>query len=375
MKGKGMSTKTASADPKASLLMAANNALAPDDHRFLYSHQSKRCDVIFGLPKRPLGADDDHYVRLSFWEGVSMKDLHSFLQLLMFLARNRHSINFTHFLSTKLILVGPLLSRVVSIPSLITINGFGRVFSEKRPLYALLRPVYLGLLRISIQQCRKVLFQNHGDLEWLSGVIPGQKHKFQYIGSAVSFPAVREKNFSAKKLRVLLVTRLMPYKGIDDFISVAEALHGEDFEFVLVGPGSQGFEELGHRVSEYAARGIIDHKGRLSGDALLDEYRRAHVFYFPSSYAEGLARVMLEAGLSRMCPLAYDLVSNRDLIGPERGFIVSKGHKEEVIQLLRLLEKNALAYQRFVEENYTIEIYTRRMDETIAGMAELELAL
>jgi hypothetical protein len=38
------------------------------------------------------------------------------------------------------------------------------------------------------------------------------------------------------------------------------------------------------------------------------------------------------------------------------------------------LEENATAYQAFIEENYSMDAYTRRMDETIASISDAELA-
>jgi glycosyltransferase involved in cell wall biosynthesis len=175
-------------------------------------------------------------------------------------------------------------------------------------------------------------------------------------------------------LRVLLVARLIPVKGINDFLSVATSLWKESFEFVIVGPSSAGYKELLSKVQDHHRRQIIDYKGELSPSATFDQFSKAHVLYFPS-FGEGMARVMLECGYSRTCPIAYDIPSNRDLVDTGRGFLVHMGATHEVLNLLKnlnnnrkLLENNAVAYQNYVLRHFNINAYSHRMDQIIQNL-------
>ena len=76
-----------------------------------------------------------------------------------------------------------------------------------------------------------------------------------YAGSAVDSPIVQQKSFSTPLLRVLLVARLLPDKGIRDFLEVASQLCQSSFEFILVGPPSVGFDTLLAEVKKLAAQG------------------------------------------------------------------------------------------------------------------------
>ena len=356
---------------RARILYVGNNTAPSFDHRIVYANASKKYNISFALPEKPEGIPADNFIKLSFKEGLRLFDLYNFLKLFFVLARNSKSYDIIHYLSTKLILFGPFISGLFSMPTIITLTGLGRSFSEKSVKYKFARRIYLLIMKISFLFVHKVLFQNYGHKEWLSKLFPDQKHKFRYVGSAVSFPLVKSKNFKTRKLRILLVTRLMPSKGVRDFLSVAKALYKDDFEFILVGPPSNGFAALLARVLDYSSKEIIQYKGALNTEPLISEYLRAHIFYFPS-YGEGLARVLLEAGFSRLCPIVYDTVSNRDLIKEGGGFIINSENSDEVISVLRdlannreALESNASLYQEYITANFSIGAYARRMDDVI----------
>jgi glycosyltransferase involved in cell wall biosynthesis len=367
------------ADPNAGarlrVLYVANKALPPADYRMAYGRESRRAEVTYGLPAPVAGVPAERFVRVDLREGMGVRDLLPLLRLYAYLRRNRRRLDLAHFYSTKLVLVGPLLARMAGVRALVTVTGLGRTFSEGGARYALLRRVYLRLARASLARSEAFLFQNSGDLRWLAERIPEHAGRMSYIGSAVSVPDGGERDYDAAPLGVLLVTRMMAAKGVDDFIQVARRLHGGRFRFVLVGPPSTGEDALLGRVRAAAEAGWLEYRGELAGDALYAEYRRAGVFYFPSRYAEGLARVMLEAGFFGLCPVACDIVSNRDLLAPGRGFVVPAGDPDAAAALLERLEgdrgtlrSNAEAYRAFVREAYTQEAYTRRMDALLGSL-------
>lgn len=373
------------ADPNAPaplrVLYVANKALPPSDYRMAYGRESRRAQVTYGLPAPVDGVTGERFVRVDLREGMGARDLLPLVRLFAYLRRNRRTLDLAHFYSTKLVLVGPLLARLAGVRSLVTVTGLGRTFSEPGAAYALLRRVYLRLARASLGRSEAFLFQNSGDLRWLAERIPEHAGKMSYIGSAVSVPPAGERDYDAEPLGVLLVTRVMAAKGVDDFMEVARRLRGGRFRFVLVGPPSVGEDALMGRVRAAAAAGELEYRGELAGEALYGEYRRAAVFYFPSRYAEGLARVMLEAGFFGLCPVACDIVSNRDLLADGRGFMLPAGDADGAAGLLErldadrgVLRANAEAYRAFVRGAYTQEAYNRRMDALLGSLFAADAA-
>jgi glycosyltransferase involved in cell wall biosynthesis len=193
-------------------------------------------------------------------------------------------------------------------------------------------------------------------------------------------PVLEEKDFSAPTLKVLLASRLMPDKGVDDFLQTAEKLQGQGFEFVLAGPRSIGFDDILEKVKEYHTLGTIRYLGELNSGEMLSEFDQAHVFFLPS-YGEGMARVMLEAGFAQVCPIGYDISANRDLIAEGRGFLAPVGDIDAMVSILRALAKdrellraNAINYQEHILQNYSMEVFSQRLDEIFKELA-LELGI
>jgi glycosyltransferase involved in cell wall biosynthesis len=362
------------------ILFLTNKALPDSDHRLAYGHSSDICSITFALPDKPHSLDPAEFVRVGIGEGLRLRYLWRLIFLVARVAGRRKQFDLVHHASGLPFLLGPALFGLIGMPSVITITGFGRLFTSETPIYRSLRPLFMQLLGLSVRLARRVLFQNHGDLARLAKKYPAYAHKFCYAGSAVQMPVTKDKDFSSPNLRVLFPTRLMPDKGVDDFLQAAKMLHGQGFEFVLAGPGSLGFDGLFEKVKEHDAAGIIRYLGELTSSATVDEFAKAHVIYFPS-YGEGMARVMLEAGFGQLCPICYDIPANRDLIAEGRGFLVSRGDIDAAVSVLRTLaadrqatRSNAVNYQKHILENYTMEIFTRRMDEIFKDLSE-ELGL
>jgi len=355
-------------------LYVVNKRLPVNDYRVVYPAHSALCSVSYALPERSAWIPQERFIKVGFGEGFHPADIYHFLELWMSLRQHRREFDFVHFYATSLILFGPQIAALAGLPSLITLTGFGRTFNSSALKYRLLRPIYKLLLRMAIRTSQAVLFQNHSDLRLLSEQMPSSKEKFFYIGSAIEETIVQDKDFDSPRLRVLLVARLLPDKGIEDFLKVAEILHQKDFEFVLVGPASVGFDDLLSKVRDSHSRGMIEYIGELDSAGVHSQYQKAHILYYPS-YGEGMSRVMLEAGYAYLCPIAYDIPANRELLTNRRGFLVPSKDIKQVIQILaelsqnrRCLEQNAFAFQSFITKNYNMTNYTDRMDCILAKL-------
>lgn len=355
------------------VLYAVNCGLPDRDYRVIYAASSARCSVTFALPSRPASVPEERYRRLGFSEGLGWRDAGNALRLAQLLVRHRHELDVAHFYSTKLLLLGPVLARLAGVRSVITVTGFGRAMSRTGPAYRVLRVVYLLLFRVAVRLSSAVLFQNTSDLEATAGRLPGARAKMSYIGSAVAMPVQAGKDY-AGPLVVLLVARVMPAKGVDDFLAAARELASPGMRFVLVGGSSRGCEALQREVEAADAAGTISYLGRLEGDALLAVYRAAHVLCFPSRH-EGLARVMIEAGYAGLCPVAYDIPGNRDLVVDGTGLLLPPGDRSELVRALRRLAEDrrelarrAAAYQSHVARSFGMDSYRARMDAVLEGL-------
>ncbi len=155
---------------------------------------------------------------------------------------------------------------------------------------------------------------------------------------------------------------------------MASRLHGPEVKFVLVGPAARGGDSTLQAVRRAAEAGEIEYLGELDADGLRREYALAHVLLFPS-VGEGMPRVMLEAGFAGLCPVAYDIPANKDLVRPGGGMLVPTGDLEGLAAAVAGLTAdrdritaNARAFQRHVVAEFGMEAFVRRMDGIVASL-------
>ncbi|MGH8545143.1 MAG: glycosyltransferase [Gammaproteobacteria bacterium] len=318
---------------------------------------------------------DDDYVELPIGEGIKFRDALTLGHLAMELRRRRGEIALVHFYSTKLVLLGPLIAAFAGVPSIVTVTGFGRLFSDDLPHYRIARTIYWVIFRATVSLARRVLFQNRGDLETTVVRLPMLAEKARYIGSASSIPISSDPAAVTDRLQVIHVARLLPSKGIADFVRVAEALH-DQADFILVGGPSNDYPAMLRLVTDAHARGVLTYLGRLDPDTLTEVYDSVHVILFPS-YGEGMARVMLEAGLRGLCPVAYDIPANRDLVLNGNGFLLPLGDTDgacrTIARLVRdreLLTTTAKAYHEHVVQEFTMEPFAKRLDAILSEVIQ-----
>lgn len=348
-----------------------NYRLPASDYRVLYGARSSHVEVVFGLPERPVGLPDDRYRAVRVGEGLSVRHLAGLLALGRLLRRERHQLAGAHFFSSQLFLAGPILARLAGVSCVITVTGFGRTVSE--PRYRFLRSVFWLAFRHALSYSRAVLFQNRHDHDMTAKRYPKLAHKFRYFPSAVEFPA-HERSFHSQPLGILLVARLSEGKGVEDFLELASRLHSDRVVFTLVGPPAFSFKGLAERVERAHRAGEIEYLGPLYGDDLVSVFSQHHVFLFPSR-AEGLARVMLEAGFSGLCPVAYDIPGNRDLVPSRDDYLVPPFDREKLASAVVALEADrdelarlATAYQAWVTDGFRVESYVEAMDDLLASV-------
>jgi glycosyltransferase involved in cell wall biosynthesis len=128
--------------------------------------------------------------------------------------------------------------------------------------------------------------------------------------------------------RVLFVGSLRPFKGPDIVLDAAE--HFPQADFVIVGDGMMA-PVLRTRAAKLAN---VEMKGSLAVPAVLEEYRRADVFLFPSRW-EGSPKVIAEAaacGLPVIARKDYEPETVRDGL---TGFLVRDN--EELFARLEFL--------------------------------------
>jgi glycosyltransferase involved in cell wall biosynthesis len=169
-------------------------------------------------------------------------------------------------------------------------------------------------------------------------------------------------------LRLLFVGTLGQRKGIKYLIQALEMLPRDAVELTVCGRAVDDLE-IFHRSS---AR--IRLLPSVSAEGLLEAYRNADVFVFPS-LAEGFAQVILEALASGLAVIATTRTAAPDLIRHGReGFIIEPGsaaqmalHIEEFLRLPEILAPMRAAARRRAE-HFSWGLFRQEIAKFVGGV-------
>ena len=155
-----------------------------------------------------------------------------------------------------------------------------------------------------------------------SGIIP--------TGADTRFFTPAWERASNVRLRVLFAGSLVPYKHPEVLLSAAAKFPEADFR--LAGPGCMR-EEL---EAQAAREGLnnVTFTGPLATDALREEYRRADIFLFPSTF-EGSPKVVVEAAACGLPVIVRDSYMAETVVHGKTGFQAASS--EEMFSYLKLL--------------------------------------
>lgn len=211
-----------------------------------------------------------------------------------------------HLITIKPVLVGllalwlvPSVRRVVA-----TFPGLGRLFdpADDSAKARLRRRLVLLGLKLGLAPSRvKAVFETEADRATLVGlgVVPPNQ-AFHIAGAGVDPGAFRRAPLPEGRFTVLFAGRLLRAKGV---LVVAEAARQvaatrHDIHFVIAG-GAQAGDPDGLDGAELAALARDPHVellGPVPIQQIPDLLARAHVVVLPTSYQEGVPRILIEAG-------------------------------------------------------------------------------
>jgi glycosyltransferase involved in cell wall biosynthesis len=138
------------------------------------------------------------------------------------------------------------------------------------------------------------------------------------------------------RARVLFVGSLRPFKGPQVLLEAAARFRESDF--VIAGDGLMA-KELEQRAESERLFNVKFVRG-LSADALREEYRRADIFLFPSTW-EGSPKVILEAAACGLPVVARSSYQPESVINDETGYLVA-GDEELFARLKDLISSPTL---------------------------------
>lgn len=204
-----------------------------------------------------------------------------------------------HNIALKPVVLGSLATQLAGVRNIVNAPvGMGYVFTSQENKARILRPIVNALIRYSLSRGnRRVIIENHDDL---NNLVTGGFAKFDLI-ALIKGAGVDTKKFDYRpepdgQVRVIMVSRLLRDKGVQEFIDAAQLVRALDntVRFVLVGDVDDG-NPTSLSVNEIAdlrnSSNVTWLGERTDIAELLAE---SHIACLPS-YREGLPKSLIEA--------------------------------------------------------------------------------
>ena len=308
--------------------------------------------------------------RLIPWKGIVPGGVNPFRELraLAEVVKQYRSIrpDLVHHVHNKPILYGGLAARFCRIPALNTVAGLGHVFADTSLRMRALKSVLLVLFRFALKDGDRslVAFQNSDDLEYfLDKQINLPNQSLLIRGSGVDLDKFSATPIPSSTPIVMLAARLHWKKGVREFVSAAEAVKRQkiDARFVLVGdPDPNNPTSVPESMLEkWHNDGVIEWWGRRTEMAKV--LSQATIICLPSTYREGVPKVLIEAASCCRPIVTTDIAGCRDIVQDgENGILVPPGDSEALAKALcdllgnrRLQEQMGKRGRQIVAERFS----------------------
>lgn len=248
-----------------------------------------------------------------------------------------------------------------------TINGTGQIFSETSIKTLALRCVFWFLQTIFSWKSAFTIFQNSCDkamFEAISTVNNSRNHLILGSGIDCSTLPLKE-NYQSEIKQIIFVSRMLKSKGVYEFLQAARIVKKKykHCRFLLIGPlNSEGkyavpIEDIEEYYDEVE---YLGHQANVKEIMCVSD-----LMVLPTSYREGVPRVLLEAGAIGLPLLTTKMPGCSDLVDHgKNGWLVSPQQTKELAEsieyflatdseeLKRMGELNA----RLIREQYSLEV-------------------
>jgi glycosyltransferase involved in cell wall biosynthesis len=239
--------------------------------------------------------------------------------------------NLVHLLTIKPILYGGIAARLAGLPAVVaSVTGLGQVFTQRDKRAFFLRALVIRLYRLSTSHANfRLIVQNAVDGQILqkAGIIRPQ-NTFLIRGSGVamsSFPVTPE---SPGLPLVILPARLIWEKGVGEFVDAVRLLRrqGVEARFALIGDtrSSNPRAVPQSQIEQWCDEGLVEWWGRRTDMPAV--FAQCHIVCLPSSYGEGVPKVLIEAAACGRAIVASDNPGCMEIVRDgENGYVVPTG--------------------------------------------------
>lgn len=255
-----------------------------------------------------------------------LHDLSSLIELVRLYRAEAPDI--VHHVALKQVLVGSLAARIVRVPAMVNaITGLGYMFQKGSARRTLLRSMISPVLRWALARSRSaVIFQNKEDCDDLvrTGVV-NRFHAVIIRGAGVNVSQFCPSPEPGGVPVVILASRMLLDKGILEFVEAAKVLKQQGVRVRCVLAGRVDKENPAsiteRQLQLWKEEGFVEWWGQR--DDMPSVFRSSHMVVLPTSYGEGVPKVLLEAAACARPLIATDVRGCQEIVRDgENGLLI-----------------------------------------------------
>jgi N,N'-diacetylbacillosaminyl-diphospho-undecaprenol alpha-1,3-N-acetylgalactosaminyltransferase len=272
-----------------------------------------------------------------------------------------------HTFDTKPNILGRIAAKICGVQIIIgTQPGLGILYSPNHLNYLkVYKWCFENLNKMICKLSDITIYQNLSDLELMlrKNIISNTNScLIKSSGIDTNYFSFDERKLEidlleSKKINVVLISRLIKSKGIIDFCELAKQIRKkyDNVIFNIVGNIPKNspdkisiniFKKYNKHVKFLGLK--KDVKKTLS---------ESHLMVFPSRYAEGVPRVLLEAASMGLPLIAYENAGSNEVIHHNKnGYLIEKGNIKSLVKHTLLILKDKNIYKKF-------SIYSRKISK------------
>jgi glycosyltransferase involved in cell wall biosynthesis len=265
-----------------------------------------------------------------------------------------------HNVSLKPVISGSLAARFSRIPRVINaLTGLGYLFSSQNWKARLVRPVIEFIFRRLLNRPNtRFIFQNPDDREFfVQRKLIKEDRAVLIRGSGVDMNQFSPAPEAKGPPVVLLASRMLWKKGVDVFVEAARQLvdEGVSARFVLAGGcDSKSPTAIPLAVLEKWNHEKVIEWWRHRAD-MTEVFHAAHIVCLPTTYGEGVPKVLIEAAACGRAIIATDVPGCREIVlDRQNGILIPPGNVKALVDAIRTLIEDPQLRQKMGESGRRI---------------------
>lgn len=245
------------------------------------------------------------------------RELKTLLQIIKVYRSEKPDI--VHQVAMKPVLYGSVAAWCTKVNRVINaFAGMGFLFSSQRWLAKILRPFVTVLFRVVLNSGNsRLILQNPDDLNLLVAAQAIDESRIALIrGAGVDVSLYTMAEEPSGIMTILLASRMLWDKGVGEFVQAAELIRqrGISARFVLVGTGDaenpRSIPE--ETLKSWHESGVVEWWGKRND--MPQVFAQAHLVCLPSTYGEGIPKVLIEAAACGRPIVTTDMPGCREIV-------------------------------------------------------------